>query len=535
MTSSSIDTLTTVPQPITDPDADLSLITSGTLITINDKYRNQRLKDLESVPNWYPHLFPITKTFKSYRETYDYLKPDEIRTEVIEYVSGRILTIRASGGNLYFATMESGGYLLQILANASYYASKDIFKAEKKILKGGDVVGVIGHPTRSAKGELSILPTSVQLLAPCLHSVPKDFYGLENMAVRFNQRYLDFIVNRENRKIIETRSKVYKFIRNFLDERDFLEVETPVLSTKLGGANAKPFITYHNDIGKEMFMRIAPELYLKQLIIGGFERVYELGKQFRNESIDLTHFTEFSSIEIYQTHADYFQMMELTEQIFSKLVEKICGSMKITYKVVDHSNNSSRDVEIDFTPPFKRLDLMTDLQREAGFEFPPEILANFDSEQCRQFLTEICIQRNVKCSPPQTIPRLLDKLVGEYLEPLCQNPTFITNHPQIMSPLAKYHRSNPLLTERFEMFIVGREFANAYTELNDPRTQRACFEKQAKDKAMGDSEAQPTDTDFILALEYGLPPTGGLGIGIDRLIMLLTNQSSIKEVLTFSF
>ncbi|XWV25988.1 lysine-tRNA synthetase [Tupanvirus soda lake] len=501
----------------------------------NIEYKKQRLIELQNIKNIYPHTFHTTKTVAEYRSTYNYLKDDDILFDVTEYLAGRIQTIRASGSKLYFAVFESDGVTLQILANAKYYGDMEEFKRDKKILRRGDIIGVVGHPTRSTKGELSILPRFVLLLSPCLYSIPKETsytHGLQDDGLRFSQRYLDFIIHPQNREIFKTRANILKYIRKYLDDRNFVEVETPIISVKVGGANAKPFITHHNDLKRDMFMRIAPELYLKQLVIGGLEKVYELGKQFRNENLDRTHNPEFTSIEIYQAYADYHDMMAMVEELLSSLVKQLTGSYKLKYNVVD-SLGLTNEVEVDFEPPFQKLDFLNDLQKIAGFTFPPEILANFSSEDSRQFLIKICEERNVKCTDPKTIPRLLDKLVGEYLEPLCSNPTFIINHPQIMSPLAKYHRDNKLLTERFELFIVGKEYANAYTELNDPVVQRACFDKQSQDKASGDTEAQIPDDDFVKALEYGLPPTGGLGIGIDRLVMLLTNQSAIKEVITF--
>lgn len=500
---------------------------------VQTAYRAQRMTELSGVKNLYPHSFNRTCTLLNYRKHYDWLKNDEILSNVTEHVAGRIQTIRTASSKLYFAVIESDGVCLQVLANAKYYKDLESFNTDKKMLGKGDIIGVIGHPTRSAKGELSILPESIVILAPCLYLIPKDKSGFSDDGQRFRKRYLDFMIHPDRREIIKMRSQVNRFIRKYLDDLDFIEVETPIVSMKNGGANAKPFITYHNDFGKEMYLRIAPELYLKQLVIGGLEKIYEIGKQFRNESADHLHQPEFQSIEIYQAYADYTDMMKMVEHIIAGVVFSINGSHMLTYDSVDFSTGTSKKIEIDFMPPFARLDVITDLQKYGKFTFPEEILNNMDGENCRQFLINLCQERNIKCSDPKTIPRLLDKLIGEYLEPLCTNPTFIMNHPQIMSPLAKYHRDNRLLTERFELFINGREYANAYTELNDPVVQRACFEKQSKDKAMGDAEAQNKDEDFVEALEHGLPPTGGLGIGIDRLIMLLTNQSAIKEVLTF--
>lgn len=500
----------------------------------NDQYKSQRLADLQLVPNSYPHSFKTSTTLEKFRNQYEYLKSDEILESSVERIAGRIQTIRTAGSKLFFVVIESDGIFLQVLANAKFYADIESFQRDKRLLRRGDIIGVVGVPTRSSKGELSILPKIIQLLAPCLYNIPKDSANsLLDDGLRFEKRYLDFILHPEKRQIFKTRAKILSSIRKYLDDKDFIEVDTPIISTKLGGANAKPFVTYHNDFNREMYLRVAPELYLKQLVIGGLEKVYEMGKQFRNENSDKNHSPEFTSIEIYQAYADYTDMMKITEELLSQLVFKINGSYLLKYNIYDEKNNMTKEVLIDCTPPFKRLDLITDLEKMANFIFPKEILLNFATEDARHFLINVCSERNVKCSEPKTTARLLDKLVGQYLEPLCINPTFIMNHPQIMSPLAKYHHNNKFLTERFELFIYGTEYVNSYTELNDPHIQKTCFEKQAKDKELGDAEAQITDNDYIEALEYGLPPTGGLGIGIDRLIMLLTNQSMIKEVITF--
>ncbi|KAF7269944.1 hypothetical protein GWI33_017035 [Rhynchophorus ferrugineus] len=326
---------------------------------------------------------------------------------------------------------------------------------------------------------------------------------LQVMATAKQYEYKEF--QPELKKI---RAKIIAYIRKFFDDMGFLEIETPMMNMIAGGATAKPFITHHNELNMDLFMRIAPELYHKMLVVGGLDRVYEIGKQFRNE--------------------DYNDLIYITETLLSGMVFSIHGSYKIKY----HPDGPEGDeYEIDFTPPFKRIPMIPTLEKELNTKFPPA--TELSTESANKFLSDLCTKHNVECPAPRTTARLLDKLVGEFIEERCINPTFITEHPQIMSPLAKWHRSVPGLTERFEVFVMKKEVCNAYTELNDPMVQRQRFEQQAADKAAGDDEAQLIDENFCTALEYGLPPTGGWGLGVDRLTMFLTDNNNIKEVLLF--
>ncbi|GAX24360.1 lysyl-tRNA synthetase, class II [Fistulifera solaris] len=477
----------------------------------------------------YPHKFHVDYRLPDYCEEFMSKTEDGEHLDTSVSIAGRIVSVRGQG-KLYFYDIRGDGAKVQVMSGLQMYAEgEEAFHKIHHKLKRGDIIGVKGFPGKSKKGELSIFPTYIELLSPCLHMLPfakgdSNLGGITNMETRYRQRYLDLIVNNDVRNTFIVRSQVINGIRKYLDERHFIEVETPMMNMIPGGAVARPFVTYHNDLSMDLYLRIAPELYLKMLVIGGLDRVYELGRQFRNEGIDLTHNPEFTTLEFYMAYADYNDLMTMCEEMVSGMVKQITGSYKIKYV----PKPGAKEIEIDFEPPFKRIPMMEGLE-EAMKDKLPEL----DDPEVEEKLIAILAKHGVECTPPHTTARLLDALVGEFLESDIINPTFITEHPQIMSPLAKYHRTKKHLTERFELFVAGRELANAYTELNDPAVQYELFLEQAKASSAGDDEAMITDDGFVTALEHGLPPTGGFGLGVDRFTMFLTNKNNIKEVLLF--
>lgn len=441
---------------------------------------------------------------------------EEDPTEVA--IAGRIMLRRFLGKLAFFTVQDETGSIQLYLEKKRIQENmgETAFKQLDKLCDAGDFLGVQGTIKRTDKGELSIYVKEYTLLTKSLLPLPDKWHGLTDVAKRYRQRYVDLIVNPEVRDTFRKRASITAGIRRYLDEQGFIEIETPVLMSEAGGADARPFITYHNTLDMQLYLRIATELHLKRLIVGGFEKVFELGRIFRNEGISTRHNPEFTTIELYQAYADYHDMMNLTEAIITNVAQKVLGTLKINYQ----------GEEVDLTPPWRRVTMHEIVQEKTGIDF-----AQFtDLEQAKEAAKQAGIQDIEDCS---SIGKLLNEAFEQTVETTLIQPTFIIDYPVEISPLAKPHRSKPGLVERFELFMVGRETANSFSELTDPLDQRSRLEAQAARKAAGDLEAHGVDEDFLTALEYGMPPTGGLGIGIDRLVMLLTDAASIRDVIAF--
>ena len=497
--------------------------------------RSRAIKKLKQThePDPYPHYFEVTTDMHQFFNQYSSLKTGEERKDVEVRVGARIYGKRESSQHLMFYEVRAQGLKIQVMCQSNNAESFDKFSAQHLPLRRGDVIGIVGFPGRTnpknrAEGELSIFAREVVLLSPCLHTMPDEYYGFTNQEERHRKRHLDLIMNDRVRRTLQVRSKMMQYTRQFFFDRDFLEVETPMLNQIAGGATAKPFKTFYNAYDQDVYMRIAPELYLKELVVGGLERVFEIGKLFRNEDADLTHNPEFTSCEFYMAFADMWKIMEMTEDLVSGMVHHTLGTYETTYHT-----QKGEELKVNWAKPWRRIEMMSELEAKTGEKFPPG--DQLHTEETNAFLRSVLKKTGVDCPPPLTNARMIDRLVGEFIEEQCVNPTFIMGHPQMMSPLAKYHRSEPGLCERFEAFVCRKEIVNAYTELNDPFDQRLRFEEQARQKAQGDDEAQMIDETFCESLEWGLPPTGGFGMGIDRMCMFLTDNYSIREVLTFPF
>jgi len=432
-------------------------------------------------------------------------------------IAGRIMSFRDMGKASFCDIQDRYGRI------QAYIKQDELGEEEYKIFKTydiGDIVGIKGFVFKTKRGEISVHAKQVTLLCKSLQPLPEKWHGLKDTEIRYRQRYVDLIVNEDVRETFYKRTKIIKAIREFLDARDFIEVDTPILATIASGAAARPFITHSNALDIDLYLRIATELYLKRLIVGGFERVYEMGKDFRNEGIDVRHNPEFTMIELYQAYADYNDMMEITENLIAYCAEKVLGTTKINYQ----------GTELDLTPPWNRMTMVEAVKKYSGVDFN-EIKSD---EEAREVAKKLKVLDELKKKLKDcTKGDILNAVFEAYVEEHLIQPTFILDYPVEISPLTKKKNDDPTMTERFEAFIFAREIANAYSELNDPIDQKERFEQQANDKELGDEEAYATDDDFVNSLEIGMPPTGGLGIGVDRIIMFLTDSYSIRDIILF--
>ncbi|AVX19323.1 MULTISPECIES: lysine--tRNA ligase [Carboxydocella] len=427
-------------------------------------------------------------------------------------IAGRIMAKRGHG-KASFAHLQDGAGLIQIYVRVNDVGEENYELFVKADI--GDIIGVEGTVFKTQRGEITVSATKVTMLAKSLRPLPEKWHGLKDVELRYRQRYVDLIVNPEVKQTFILRSRIIRAIRNFLDQKGFLEVETPMMQPIAGGAAARPFITHHNALDMTLYLRIAPELYLKRLLVGGFEKVYEINRNFRNEGISTKHNPEFTMLELYQAYADYNDMMRLTEELISTVAQEVLGTTRIVYQ----------GTEIDLAPPWRRVPMLEAIKEHTGIDFTR---INTD-EEALQAAKSVGVELDKQATRGDVINEVFEAKV----EPHLIQPTFIIGHPVEISPLAKRNAEDPRYTDRFELFIFAREMANAFSELNDPIDQKERFLKQVEKRSAGDDEAHMMDEDYINALEYGMPPAGGLGIGIDRLVMLLTDSPSIRDVILF--
>jgi lysyl-tRNA synthetase class 2 len=480
---------------------------------LND-LQQQRLAKLERLRaagiDPYPPRAQRTHTIAAALESFDPLAERGERLTL----AGRIVGARRIMGKLAFAHIEDGTGTIQLWLSRADLGD-EWFDRFRDDLDTFDIVQAAGALRRTKSGEASLFVERLDVLAKALNPPPEKWHGLTDVEARLRERYLDLIVNQEVRQVFRTRAKIITAVRRFLDERGFLEVETPTLQPVYGGASARPFITHHNQLHQDLYLRIADELYLKRLIVGGFEKVYEICKDFRNEGVDRSHNPEFTMMECYQAYADYHDIMRLVEDLFRYVAREVCGTTTISYQ----------GQTIDFEPGWRRVSIPEAIDERTGID----IMRVTELEPLQQAIREAGLRVEQKPSWAKQV----DELFSEYVQPLLIQPTFIIDHPAPLSPLAKKRPDLPALVERFEPIIAGMELGNAFTELNDPLDQEQRFLEQGRAAAAGDDEAQQMDRDYINALMYGMPPTGGLGIGIDRMVMLFTDQPTIREVILF--
>ncbi len=472
------------------------------------KIRRQKLSDLDTTgKNPFTAVkYDLTDRVKDIKDNFEQYEEKDVS------LAGRIMSRRDMGKANFIDIMDESGRI-QVYIRINDIGEEAFTEYRKWDI--GDIIGLKGFVFRTRRGEISVHAKELVLLAKSLLPLPEKWHGLRDQDLRYRQRYVDLIVNPDVKDAFIKRSQIIAEIRNYLNSASFLEVETPMLHNMAGGANARPFITHHNSLDIDLYLRIALELHLKRLIVGGFERVYEIGRVFRNEGMDTRHNPEFTMLELYQAYTDYNGMMDLTEDLIRSVAKKVLGTTNISYG----------GVEIDLDSPFQRVSMAQAVKQECGVDF-----YSVEDDEAAIALAK---EHGVHYESHHKKGDILNLFFEKYVEEKLIQPTFIMNHPVEISPLAKRMPDNPDYTERFELFITGREIANAFSELNDPIDQRVRFEAQAAKKAKGDDEANEVDEDFLNALEYGMPPTGGLGIGIDRLVMLLTDAASIRDVLLF--
>ena len=490
-------------------------------MTREEEMIKERLKKIDELRklkvNPYPYTFEQKNHAAELQAEYAKIKPEE-KTKHKAVVAGRLLTLRLMG-KINFASMQDESGKIQIIVEENT-AGKKLVDFFSKYVDAGDFVGIEGTILRTKRGELSVNATNIEILSKAVLPLPEKYHGLQDVEERYRKRYLDLMMNPEVKKTFEARTAIINALREFLNSKGFTEVETPILQRVYGGAAAQPFKTHLNELDIDMYLAISPELYLKRLMVGGFEKVYTICKNFRNESIDREHNTEFTMMECYQAYKDYEYLMKFTEEMISEIIMKIAGKNELEYQ----------GVKLNFKAPFKRITFRDLILKEAGIDI--DKFKTFDS-----LSKEIKKKKlnNVDISKAKHYGALLDELYKRICRPSLIQPTFLINYPVEMIPLAKRNLKDPSKVEICQLLVNGSEITKAYTELNDPEDQRARLEEQQKLLKKGDAEAHPLDEDFINALEYGMPPTGGLGLGVDRMVMLLTNSASIRDVILFPF
>jgi len=477
--------------------------------------RRAKLTAMREISNAYPNTWRNSISLTTIHADYAEFDKEQLAEKAVEVtVAGRMMAHRVMGKSS-FVKIQDGEREVQLFLNRDALGGAEVYNPTKK-WDLGDIIGAKGVLFLTKTGELSVKVSHIEIITKCLRPLPDKMQGLSDIETRYRQRYVDLMVTPESRDTFRTRSKVVSLLRRGLEDRNFMEVETPMLQTQAGGASARPFITHHNALDMDLTLRIAPELYLKRLLVGGFERVFEINRNFRNEGLDATHNPEFTMVEFYQSYADFNDAMDTTEQLIHGIADGL-SLQKTTWE----------DVEIDFSQPFKRIRL-----DESVFEHRPDLRGHAND---KALLATVCLQEIPDIKPLITwkAGHYLLALFEELVEPKITQPTFITHYPVDVSPLARRNNEDEHVTDRFELFVAGRELANGFSELNDPDDQRGRFVAQAQAKAAGDAEATGIDEDYLRALEFGMPPAAGVGIGVDRLVMMLTGQHSIRDVLLF--